>query len=80
MRVKGGNTDSRAASTLLHAFLLSVFSNNSLSPILAFWKWIDNRELVHVMKSNSRKNCDGHTWMKQDKGNLIKERFNSYVL
>lgn len=72
MRVKGRNTDSKAASTLLYAPPLSLFTCNSLSPILAYWKWVDNRELGHVMKSNSRKNYDGHTWMKQDKGNLIR--------
>lgn len=72
MRAKGRNTDSRAASTFLYALLLSLFPSNSLSPILAFWKWIDNRELGHVMKPNSRKNCDGYTWRKQDKGNLIR--------
>lgn len=68
MRVKGRNTGSRA-----HPLCCMPFSCLfSLSPILAFWKWTDNRELSHIIKSNSRKSCDGHTWMKQDKGNLIR--------
>lgn len=64
--------DPTVPSSFTYASLIHFFTCNSLFHFLAYWNWIDSKDLGHIMKSNSGKNCDGHTQRKQDKGNLIR--------